>query len=244
MKLQPPLEMLIPTLRQQKVILDGVPTKIFSEAVKRNQERFPEDFRFQLTAKEWAGLRSQIATPDPEHTAPQCLTPNWSQFVTSSKRPRGAAYRPYAVTEHGAIKAATVLNSAEAVTMSLYVVRAFIRMREDLTANAAILKRLAEIDKPLLLHDTALRDIYQKFLPLLAPEPPPPKRQIGFHVKEEPAPATKPKNRFTGSRCPMQFHPPGISPYPQTMDERHQLASDASRRIPSAVLNGVSKRNL
>jgi hypothetical protein len=115
-----------------------------------------------------------------EHTAPQYFTPNWSQFVTSSKRHRGAAYRPYAFTEHGAIMAATVLNSAEAVTMSLYVVRAFVRMREDLAANAAILKRLAEIDKSLLLHDTALRDIYQKLLPLLAPEPPQPKCQIGF----------------------------------------------------------------
>jgi hypothetical protein len=105
--------MLILTLRQQKVILDGdlaelygVPTKVFNQAVKRNQERFPEDFRFQLTAKEWAGLRSQIATSDPEYAAPQCLTPNWSQFVTGSKRHRGAAYRPYAFTEHGAIMAA------------------------------------------------------------------------------------------------------------------------------------------
>ncbi len=76
--------------------------------------------------------------------------------------------------------AATVLNSPEAVAMSVYVVRAFVQMRENLAANSAILKRLAEIDKSLLLHDSALRDIYQKLLPLLPPPPAPPKRRIGF----------------------------------------------------------------
>jgi hypothetical protein len=92
--------------------------------------------------------------------------------------------------------AANVLHSPRAVTMSIYVIRAFVKMREDLAANAAILKRLAEIDKTLLVHDTALRDIYQKLRPLLAPEPSAPKRQIGFHAKEEPArPAAKPRNR-------------------------------------------------
>ena len=76
--------------------------------------------------------------------------------------------------------AATILNSPQAVSMSVYVVRAFIRMREQLAANAAILKRLAEIDKALLQHDSALRDIYRKLLPLLQPTPDPPKRRIGF----------------------------------------------------------------
>ncbi len=72
--------------------------------------------------------------------------------------------------------------------MSVYVIRAFVKMREDLVANAAILRRLAEIDKTLLLHDTALRDIYQKLRPLLEPPPPPPKPEIGFHVKEDAVP--------------------------------------------------------
>jgi hypothetical protein len=72
--------------------------------------------------------------------------------------------------------------------MSLYVIRAFVKMREDLAANAAILKRLAEIDKTLLFQDGALRDIYQKLRPLLEPQPPPPKPQIGFHVKEDVVP--------------------------------------------------------
>ena len=72
--------------------------------------------------------------------------------------------------------------------MSVYVIRAFVKMREDLAANAAILKRLADIDKTLLLHDTALRDIYQKLRPLLEPTPQPPKPEIGFHVKEDAVP--------------------------------------------------------
>ena len=87
---------------------------------------------------------------------------------------------PRAFTEHGAIMAATVLNSPRAVAMSVYVVRAFIRMREQLASNSAILGRLAEIDRTLLQHDASLRDIYQKLLPLLQPPPGPPKRRIGF----------------------------------------------------------------
>jgi len=87
---------------------------------------------------------------------------------------------PYAFTEHGAIMAANVLNSSQAVAMSVYIVRAFVQQREVLATNDAILKRLAEIDQTLLLHDKALRDIYQKLLPLLQPPPEPPKPQIGF----------------------------------------------------------------
>ena len=84
--------------------------------------------------------------------------------------------------------ASTVLNSPRAVAMSVYIIRAFVKMREDLAANAAILKRLAEIDKTLLLHDGALRDIYQKLRPLLEPPTLPPKPQTGFHVKEHAVP--------------------------------------------------------
>jgi hypothetical protein len=84
--------------------------------------------------------------------------------------------------------ASTVLNTPRAVAMSIYIIRAFVKMREDHAANAAILKRLAEIDKTLLSHDTALRDIYQKLRPLLAPPPEQLKPEIGFHVKEDAAP--------------------------------------------------------
>lgn len=76
--------------------------------------------------------------------------------------------------------AATVLNSPQAVAMSVYVVRAFVSMREQLAANSAILKRLAEIDETLLEHDSALRDVYRKLLPLLQPPPQPSRRRIGF----------------------------------------------------------------
>jgi hypothetical protein len=109
---------------------------------------------------------------------------NWSQSATSSDLRRGAAYRPWAFTEHGTLQVANILNSPRAVAMSLFVIRAFVVMREELGTNAAILKRLAEIDKTLLAHDVALRDICQKLRPLLLPPPEPPKPEIGFHVKE------------------------------------------------------------
>jgi hypothetical protein len=173
MKPKKPLESLILTIRGHKVLMDadlaeiyGVPTKVFNQAVKRNAERFPEDFCFRLTVEEAkAVLRSR------------------SQIVTL-KRGQNLKYLPHAFTEHGAIMAAMVLNSPQAVTMSVYVVRAFMQMREQLAANAAILKRLAEIDKTLLAHDQSLRVIWQKLQPLLLPPADPPKRAIGFHVRE------------------------------------------------------------
>ena len=91
---------------------------------------------------------------------------------------------PFAFTEHGAIMAATILKSIRAVEMSVFVVRAFVRLREHVAANTAVLKRLAEIDRTLLRHDAALRDVYQKLLPLLRPPADPPKRRIGFHTDD------------------------------------------------------------
>jgi ORF6N domain len=192
------------TIRDQKVVLDsdlaavyGVPTKRLNEQFRRNRKRFPKDFAFQLTADEFESLRSQFAalgegTGGRETKRSQIATSsqstghgelaNWSQIATSSEKHRGKAYRPWAFTEHGALQAANILRSDRAIAMSVYVIRAFIEQREKLAANAAILKRLAEIDKTLLEHDTALREIYQKLLPLLAPPPEPPRRQIGFHA--------------------------------------------------------------
>ena len=197
MKPKKPIESLILTLRGQRIILDtdlaelyDVPTKRFNEAFKRNRKRFPDDFCFQLTAKEFAGLKSQsvisnssqIAMSSSQASENEMALPNWSQFVTSSRKHRGAAYRPWAFTEHGALQAANILRSGQAVEMSLYVIRAFVKMREELTANVTILKRLAEIDRTLLQHDSALRDVYKKLQPLLAPPPEPPKRRIGFNA--------------------------------------------------------------
>jgi hypothetical protein len=90
-------------------------------------------------------------------------------------------YLPWVFTEHGAIMAATILRSPRAVTMSVYVVRAFVRMREELLTNAVILKRLAQHDKKLLEHDCVLQDVVEKLLPLLSPPAEPPKPKIGFH---------------------------------------------------------------
>lgn len=164
---------LILPLRDQRVILDadlarlyGVETRALNQAMKRNQGRFPADFMFDLTREEILRI---------------------SQSVTSLRRLKFSK-QVRAFTEHGALMAAMVLNSPRAVAMSVYVIRAFVKMREDLVANAAILKRLAEIDKSLLTHDAALRDIYQKLLPLLAPPPAPPRKEIGFHIKEDAVP--------------------------------------------------------
>jgi len=209
MKPKKPIESLILNIRNQKVILDadlaelyGMPTYRFNEAFKRNRRRFPDDFAFQLTAAEFTQLKSKSAISKSQDATKQedaanssqiamssAHVPennlNRSQFVTGSQKHRGAAYRPWAFTEHGTIMAATILNSPEAVAMSVFVVRAFMLMREQLAANAAILKRLAEIDKTLLEHDSALRTIWTKLQPLLAPPPEPPKRRIGFNRDPE-----------------------------------------------------------
>ena len=174
----PASEPRILTIRHRPVLLDsdlaaiyGVETKALNRAVKRNAERFPEEFVFILEPQEVASLRRQIGT-------------------LKTGRGQHRKYLPYVFSEHGALMASTVINSPRAVSMSIYIIRAFIKMREDLAANAAILKRLAEIDKSLLLHDSALRDIYQKLRPLLEPPPLPPKPEIGFHVRSQ-----QPKDR-------------------------------------------------
>jgi hypothetical protein len=97
-----------------------------------------------------AALRSQIATSNVEHSGKEDVTPNWSQFAASSQRHRGTAYRPYAFTEHGGLMAANVLSSPHAITMSVYLIRAFVKVRETLVANVVILKRLAKNDKSVL----------------------------------------------------------------------------------------------
>ena len=197
---------MICVIRQQRVILDadlariyGVATFRFNEAFKRNRHRFPEDFAFQLTAHEFAVLRSamesaaktQDASPSVVSSSQSLISAGAdaisSQFAMRSSLRRAAAYRPWAFTEHGALMVANILRSERAVRMSVYVVRAFMQMREQLVANSLILKRLAEIDKTLLEHDSALRTIWTKLQPLLAPspEPPePPRRRIGFNASK------------------------------------------------------------
>jgi len=166
------IESLLLTMRDQIVLLDsdlaaiyGVSTGRFNEAIKRNLKRFPEDFSFVLTREEFDALISQNAI---------------------SKPGRGGRTKlPRVFTEHGALQAANILTGDRAVAMSVYVIRAFVRLREQLAANSAILKRLAEIDQTLLEHDGALRGIWTRLQPLLAPPPDPPKPRIGFNTQNK-----------------------------------------------------------
>jgi phage regulator Rha-like protein len=153
-------------VRQQKVILDtdlaelyGVPVKRLNEQVKRNRERFPSDFMFRLTDEEQQTLRSQNAT---------------------SKSGRGGRrYAPYAFTEHGAIMAATVLNSERAVEMSLFVVRAFVRLREMLATNEKLAAKIDELEQRLDTHDASIQDLIEAIRQMMLPEPAT-GRKIGF----------------------------------------------------------------
>jgi len=104
-----------------------------------------------------------------------------SQIATSSPGHGGRRYLPWVFTEHGALMAANILRSERAAEMSVYVVRAFVKQREALATNAIILKRLAEIDKTLLEHDSALQLLWKRLQPLLAPPPENPRPKIGFH---------------------------------------------------------------
>ena len=184
---------MIRTVRGMRVILDsdlakiyGVPTFRFNEAIRRNSHRFPQDFMFQLTADEAAALRSQIAILN--ETAGKGLAPNSSQ-IAISKRGRGQhrKYRPYALTEHGALQAANVLRSPRAVQMSVFVIRAFVKMREALRGTPELARKLAALEKKLTarldVHEAAivqvLREVMQILNPPEAPESPRPR--IGFH---------------------------------------------------------------
>jgi hypothetical protein len=180
-----PIDPLILSVRGEKVILDEdlariyrVSTSRFNEAVKRNAARFPSDFRFQVTSEEWEtlqSLRSQIATLKTEAVR--------AGLPAGSRRGLHRKYLPYVFTEHGALMAANVLRSPRAVEMSVYVIRAFVRMRQELAVNRAVSLRLAEIDKILMSHDGALRDLYAKIRPLLLPSPSRKPRELGFHTR-------------------------------------------------------------
>jgi len=155
-------------LRGRQVILDralaaayGVTTGALNQAVKRNAERFPDDFAFRLTADELAALRSQI--------------------VTSNAGRGGRRYPPLAFTEHGAIMAASVLNSSRAIEMSVFVVRAFVRLRDVARTNAEIGKHLALLERRVTGHDAALKEVFSAIRGLLQPARVP-RKQIGFHT--------------------------------------------------------------
>ena len=165
---------LIYEIRGQRVMLDsdlariyGLPTFRFNEAIKRNRERFPEDFMFRLTAAEAAALTSQ--------------------FAISKKGRGGRRTLPYVFTEHGAIMAANVLNSRRAVQMSVFVVRAFLKMRALLGDKRELAQKLASLEKELKkrldVHEAVIVTILQRVMDVIDPPavpPPPPKPRIGF----------------------------------------------------------------
>ena len=187
------VEALIKTIRGEKVILDsdlaaiyGVETKALNRAVKRNAKRFPEDFVFQLTKDEAESLRCQSGTSN-----------LMSHSAISSRG--GTRYLPYGFTEHGAIMAASVLNSARAVEMSVYVVRAFVKMRSVLSEHKDLARELAEVERQLTerldVHEAAIVEVLRRVMFLLEPPPlppDPPRRRIGFNPK-----STRRKTKLT-----------------------------------------------
>ena len=160
------LGQLILTLRGQRVILDadlaalyGVPTKALNQAVKRNLERFPDSFQFEVNAEELEAMRSQNVTASPK---------------------RNARFLPRAFTEHGALMAANVLNSPKAIKMSVALIETFIRLRQALATTQVLARRLAEIERTVVQHDSALKELFRAIKPLLLPPPEPPRKKIGF----------------------------------------------------------------
>ena len=160
-----PVQTLIHEIRGQRVILDsdlariyGVAVKALNQAIKRNRQRFPEDFAFQLTSAEWESLRSQ--------------------FVTSRSH-GGRRYLPRVLTEHGALMAANVLNSDRAIEMSVFVVRAFVKLRDTLASHKDLAAKIDELDRKVGSHDKAIVSIIAAIRQLTAQKPP----AIGFRIK-------------------------------------------------------------
>ena len=167
----------IVTIRGQRVLLDaelaalyGVPTRSLNQAIRRNRARFPADFVLAISAKEWASIRSQFV-------------------ILDSGRGRHRKYPPLAFTEHGAIMAATVLNSPRAVEMSVYVVRAFVKLREVLASNTDLARKLEALEKSVVTLDARTRkqfeEVYAAIRALMAPTATK-SRPIGFTVDLDP----------------------------------------------------------
>ncbi len=174
------IEPLIHEIRGQKVILDsdlaklyGVETKTLNRAVKRNSERFPSDFLLQLTAEELNSLRYQFGT-------------------LKTGRGQHRKYLPYAFTEHGAFMAAGLLTSPRAVEVSVFVVRAFVKLRQLVLAHKELAGKLDQLERKVGSHDEAIKQLVAAIRQLMA-VPDPPKGKIGFQakrdaVKEKPEP--------------------------------------------------------
>ena len=174
--------------RGEKVLLDfdlaalyDVETRVLNQAVRRNADRFPADFMFQLTSEEVERL-SQVVTPS---VAGHDVS-NSSQIVMSSGKYRGKRYRPYAFTEQGVAMLSSVLNSESAVKMNIAIMRAFVQLRRTLETNRELARKFSELERRIDKHDAEIAVILEAIRQLMAP-PEKPRREIGFHVREEAA---------------------------------------------------------
>ena len=170
-------------IRGQKVMLDndlaslyGVETKKLIQAVKRNINRFPEDFMFQLTWEEAGALRSHFSAPSSQDE--ECLR---SQIVTL-KQGKHLKYRPYAFTEQGVAMLSSVLRSPRAVSVNVEIMRAFVRLRQMLLSHADLARKLDALEKK---YDSQFKVVFDALRQLMQP-PVKPKRSIGFHAKQIP----------------------------------------------------------
>lgn len=172
------LERQVYIIRGQKVMFDadlaalyGIPTERLNEAVKRNLNRFPEDFRFQLNAAETCALRSQIAIS------------NKNSSINSMKERGGRRYHPYVFTEHGVAMLSSVLRSERAVEMNIHIIRTFIRLREILATHKDLAVRMEKLEARQQRHGSIIEILVEEIKSIKA-TPPPAKRRIGFLVKD------------------------------------------------------------
>ena len=187
--------------RGAKVLLDfdlavlyGVGVKGLNQAVKRNRERFPDDFMFQLTGEETQLLRSQLLRLENRQVAENEGTgTNWSQIVTSSQKYRGTKYRPYAFTEEGVAMLSSVLKSKRAVKVNIAIMRAFVKLRQTLDANRQLAQKFSELEERVEKHDDEIAAILEAIRQLMTPRERP-RREIGFHVREK-APVYRARKR-------------------------------------------------
>jgi hypothetical protein len=162
-------------LSQHLAQLYGVPVRVLNQAVRRNRGRFPDDFMFQLQRDELEILKSQI------------VTSSWG----GARRAR-----PYAFTEQGVAMLSSVLRSERAVQVNIAVMRAFVQLRQVVSAHAELARKLTELEQRSEGHDTAIRSLFAAIRQLMAPAPANPKPEIGFHVKEDALPyRVKPRIR-------------------------------------------------
>ena len=179
------IERQILTLRGQRVMLDahlavlyGVETRTLNQAVRRNFDRFPEDFMFQLTWEEGAALRSQSVILNASAGS------GLRSRSATSKRGAHLKYRPSAFTEQGVAMLSTVLRSKQAVQVNIEVMRAFVRLRGLLTANRELASKFNELERKLSSHDRAIAGILDAIRQLMTPPEPAKKRRIGFVQSE------------------------------------------------------------